>query len=51
MREEIEQLNTLLRGVSFRIPDLTDDSFLNLLPVQNPTPWRNPWLGNRQLRR
>lgn len=45
MREEIEQLNTLLRGVSFRIPELTDDSFLNMLPVRNPAPVEKPIAG------
>ncbi|WP_421929771.1 restriction endonuclease [Neoaquamicrobium sediminum] len=37
-REEVEQLNELLRGVSFRIPDLTDDSFLSMLPRRHPEP-------------
>ncbi|RWO88374.1 hypothetical protein [Mesorhizobium sp.] len=45
MREEIEQLNTLLRGGSFRIPELTDDSFLNMLPVRNPAPVQKPIAG------
>lgn len=35
-REEIEHLNTLLRGVSFRIPELTDELFLGMLPRRDP---------------
>lgn len=37
-REEIEQLNALLLGVSFRIPELTDESFLGMLPRRDPPP-------------
>jgi len=37
-REEIEHLNTVLRGVSFRIPELTDESFLGMLPRRDPPP-------------
>jgi hypothetical protein len=37
-REEVEQLNKLLLGVSFRIPELTDDSFLSMLPGREPPP-------------
>ncbi|MDX8442532.1 restriction endonuclease [Mesorhizobium australafricanum] len=37
-REEIEQLNSLLRGVSFSIPELTDASFLDMLPRREPPP-------------
>jgi hypothetical protein len=31
-REEIDKLNTLLRGVEFQIPELRDKSFLDALP-------------------
>jgi len=31
-REEIDNLNTLLRGVEFQIPELCDKSFLDALP-------------------
>ncbi|WP_137935532.1 restriction endonuclease [Mesorhizobium comanense] len=37
-REEIEQLNSLLRGVSFSIPELTEASFLDMLPRRDPPP-------------
>lgn len=37
-REEVEQLNALLRGVSFRIPELTDETFLGMLPCRDPPP-------------
>ncbi len=32
LREEIEKLNLLLLGVSFRIPSLSDSAFLSMLP-------------------
>lgn len=35
-REEIEHLNKLLLGVSFRIPELTDVEFLSMFPQRNP---------------
>jgi len=37
-REEVEQLNNLLRRVSFRISELTDDEFLATLPRRDPPP-------------
>lgn len=37
-REEIDQLNNLLRRVSFRIPELTDDDFLATLPCSDRRP-------------
>lgn len=37
-REEVEQLNDLLRRVSFRIPELTDNDFLASLPRRDPPP-------------
>lgn len=37
-REEVEHLNALLLGVSFRIPELTDEAFLGMLPRRDPPP-------------
>lgn len=37
-REEVDQLNTLLGRVSFRIPELTDNDFRSMLPRRDPSP-------------